>query len=83
MMFCLTILTVSLVVLPGCSLSRFTEGRVAGQLLNKVLSSGTQRRSVLDEIERDEPEYLLDSVFKKIETSNQLIRTKIKRLLIS
>ncbi|MEC9093418.1 MAG: outer membrane protein assembly factor BamD [Planctomycetota bacterium] len=65
MMFCLTILTVSLVVLSGCSLSRFTEGRVAGQLLNKVLSSGTQRRSVLDEIERDEPEYLLDSVFKK------------------
>ncbi|MEE2640906.1 MAG: outer membrane protein assembly factor BamD [Planctomycetota bacterium] len=53
-----------LVCFSGCGLFR-SAGQGTSDLFNRMVSSGTQRTSALDEIEKDDPEYLLDTVFRK------------------
>lgn len=60
----LALLGTSLVLFSGCGLFR-SAGQGTNQLFNKMVSTGTQRRSALDDIEKDDPEYLLDNVFRK------------------
>ena len=62
--FLLFLLLVSPGFCSGCRLFQ-AAGERTSNTLNRFASSGTQRRSMLDELESDQPEYLLDSVFKK------------------
>lgn len=53
----------------GCSLLQST-GQNTGRILKRIVSSGSRRESTLDRIEKEEPEYLLDSVFRKDRENN-------------
>ncbi|MDG2469066.1 MAG: outer membrane protein assembly factor BamD [Pirellulaceae bacterium] len=53
-----------LVFCSGCGIFRSVGDGTQG-IMNKMISSGAQRRSVLDEIEKNEPEFLLDSMVRQ------------------
>lgn len=62
--FILTLLLSASVLSGGCGLFR-SASQGTSDMLNQVVTSGVKRQSSLDRIEEEEPEYLLDSVFRR------------------
>ncbi len=59
----------SCVIAPGCSLFR-SLGEDTSGLFTKMTSSNVKRKSVLDDLENEEPDYLLDTLMSRSKEKN-------------
>lgn len=65
LMVCVT----ACVIAPGCSLFR-SLGEDTSGLFTKMTSTSVKRKSVLDEIEKEDPDYLLDTLMNRSKKKN-------------
>ncbi len=65
----LVLILLSCVIAPGCSLFR-SLGEDTSGLFTKMTSSNVKRKSVLDDLENEEPDYLLDNMLSRSKKKN-------------